>query len=95
MMVYSTHVSLGARPLVPPEHVCMYDCKSRPWWKKHTHTHTHRFSLEGIFHTVTQVTFTQAFYYYNVQTFDKDLPFSKCQSSIQRNAWVSPNPSIF
>jgi len=40
MMVYSTHVSLGARPLVPPEHVCMYDCKSRPWWKKHTHTHT-------------------------------------------------------
>jgi len=45
MMVYSTHVSLGARPLVPPEHVCMYDCKSRPWWKKHTHTHTHTGSV--------------------------------------------------
>lgn len=55
MMVYSTHVSSGARPLVPPEHVCMIARAGRDEKK---HTQTKDSVLKG-FSIQLQVTFTQ------------------------------------
>lgn len=77
-------------------YVCMIARAGRDGKKSHAHTHTYTLSLEEVFHTVTgnihtdsqwESEFTMRLSQSTIMSkhFDRDLAFTDCQSSIQRN----------